>query len=78
MSETLLKLQEEYTDKVKRLKLLDAGIDHGDIDIYVKYLKSDAEEDLTHEVELLVADVRQQNTSQFADASNSGVWSPFK
>lgn len=75
----LSELQQEYTDKLKRLKLLDAGVDYTDIDVYAKYLKSDTAEELENEVELLVADIKQQNTAQdgYGDPGDHSVWRPF-
>lgn len=79
MSDKLEQLQQEYADKLKRLKLLDAGVDHSDVDVYVKYLKSDDEQELEEEAQAIVADIKQQNTAQdsFGDPSQGTTWKIF-
>lgn len=76
MNEKLEQTKAEYIDKLKRLKLAQAGFDYSNIDNYVKYLKTDDEKELEKEAEALLADVRQHNTATdvYIDAT---AWKPF-
>lgn len=60
----LEELKREYTEKYKRLALLDCGIDYTDIDTYVKYLTSDDEKQIKQQAEELAQDIDAHNTAK--------------
>jgi len=76
MSEKLEQSKSEYIDKLKRLKLLEAGIEYSEVDTYVKYLKSDNAEEIEEEAQAIVADIKQQNTTTDVYHDKT-VWKPF-
>lgn len=77
MSEQLNELKSEYTDKLRRLKLLEAGVDYGQIDTYIKYLTSDSADEIEKQAAEIVADIKQQGS--FGDVYiDERTWRPFK
>ena len=64
MSEKLEQARAEYLDRLKRVKLLEAGVDYSDVDVYVKYLQSNEEEEIEQEAAAIVADIKKQSTVQ--------------
>ena len=76
MDDKLTKAQEEYIDKLNRLKLLEAGLEYVDVDTDVKCLKSDNEEEIEEEAQAIVADIKQQNTTTDVYHDKT-VWKPF-
>ena len=66
----------EYTDKLKRVKLLEAGVDYTDVNVFVKYLKSDDPEEIEEEAQAIVADIEQHNTATDVN-HNKTTWKPF-
>lgn len=59
MSEELERIKSDYTTKLKKLKLLEAGVDYTDLDVYVKYISADNEEEIEKQAQELVADIKQ-------------------
>lgn len=77
MSEQLNELKSEYTDKLRRLKLLEAGVDYGEIDTYIKYLSANKSSEIEKQAAELVADIKQQGS--FGDVYiDERTWRPFK
>ncbi|MFS0614820.1 hypothetical protein [Lederbergia ruris] len=77
MSEQLTGLKSEYTDKLRRLKLLEAGVEYGQIDTYIKYLTSDSADEIEKQAAELVADIKQQDN--YGDVYiDDRTWRPFK
>ena len=64
MSDKLEQAKTEYIDKLKRVKLLEAGVDYSDVDVYVKYLQAEDEEEIEEEAQAIVADIKQHSTVQ--------------
>lgn len=76
MSEKLEQAKSNYLEKLKKVKLLEAGVDHSDVDVYVKYLKSDDEQELEEEAQAIVADINGEDG--FGDTSqNRTTWKIF-
>lgn len=76
MSEKLEQAKSNYLEKLKRVKLLEAGVNHSDVDVYVKYLKSDDEQELEEEAQAIVADINGEDG--FGDPSqNRTTWKIF-
>lgn len=66
----------DYIEKLKKVKLLDAGIDYDDVDRYIKYIDADSEEEINRQANELADDINQQ--SQLADVYiDEHVWKPF-
>ncbi|GIN58092.1 hypothetical protein J8TS2_24110 [Lederbergia ruris] len=78
MSEQLTGLKSEYTDKLRRLKLLEAGVDYGEIDTYIKYLSADKSDEIEKQAAELVADIEQKSNFGDAYCDDKKVWNPFK
>ncbi|MDY0409967.1 hypothetical protein ACFFIS_04745 [Virgibacillus soli] len=76
MSKKLTQARADYTDKLKRLKLLEAGVDYNDVDTYVKYLASDDEKEIEKEAQAIVADIKQQSTATDV-YHDERTWKPF-
>ena len=76
MSDKLEQARAEYIDKLRKLKLLEAGVDYGDVDVYVKYLQADNADELEQEAAAIVADIKQQSTVQDAYIDER-IWKPF-
>ena len=76
MDGNLDEIKTSYTDKLKRLKLLEAGVKYDDVDNYVKYIKSEDEGEIEKEAQMLVADIKQQDTATNLSI-NKSVWKPF-
>lgn len=77
MSEKLEQAKADYLTKLKKVKLAEAGIDYNDLDVYVKYINADSEEEIEKEAQAIVADVKQQNKN-FGDVrQDDKVWRPF-
>lgn len=76
MSEKLEQAKTEYLDKLKRVKLLEAGVDYSDVDVYVKYLQADNVDELEQEAAAIVADIKQQSTVQDTYIDER-IWKPF-
>lgn len=74
MSEQLEQVRKDYEDKLKRLALLEAGVDYTDVDKYVKYLKSD--DDVDSQAQAIVNDINQEDN--YGDPSQGTSWSPFR
>ena len=73
MSEELERLKNDYTTKLKKLKLLEAGIDITGVDKYVKYINASDEKEIEKQVQELIADIKQHNTAK----DNKKTWKPF-
>lgn len=78
MSNKLDQAKSDYIEKLKKVKLAEAGIDdYNDLDVYVKYISAESEKEIEKEAQAIVADVKQQNKN-FADAYiDKRVWKPF-
>lgn len=76
MSEKLDVIKSEYISKLRKLSLLDAGMNYNDIETYEHYLKSDEPEELEQEAQAIVSDVNQEDN--FGDPSeNRTTWKIF-
>ena len=58
-------LQQTYISRLKKLALLDAGIDYSDLSTYEKYLTSNDEQEIKQQAEELAADISAHNTARF-------------
>lgn len=79
MSEQLTELEQtkaEYIEKLRKVKLVEAGVDIGDVDIYVKYISADDSEGIEKEVQEIVADIEQHNTATDV-YHDKRAWKPF-
>lgn len=76
MSEKHEQVKAEYIDKLRKVKLLEAGIDMADVDVYTKYINADDEEAIEKQAQALVADIQQQNTATDV-YHDERVWKPF-
>ena len=63
-------LQQAYVSKLKKLALLDAGIDYSDLSTYEKYLTSNDEQEIKQQAEELAADISAHNTARI-DTNNT-------
>lgn len=73
MSEELERVKSDYLAKLKKLKLLEAGVDYTDLDVYIKYISADNEEEIEKQVAELVTDIEQHNTAK----ADKKTWRPF-
>lgn len=73
MSEELERVKGDYLAKLKKLKLLEAGIDISGVDKYVKYINASDEKEIEKQVQELIADIKQHNTAK----DNKKIWRPF-
>ena len=73
MSEELERIKSDYLTKLKKLKLLEAGIDITAADKYVKYIKASDEKEIEKQVQELIADIAQHNTGKL----DKKTWKPF-
>lgn len=73
MSEELERIKSDYLTKLKKLKLLEAGVDITGVDAYVKYIKADNEDEIEKQARELVADIEQHNTAK----ADKKTWRPF-
>jgi len=76
LNDKLEQTKSEYLDKLKRVKLLEAGVDYSDVETYTKYLQSDDEEGIEQEAQAIVADIKQQSTVQ-DNYIDERVWRVF-
>jgi len=76
LNDKLEQAKTEYIDKLKRVKLLEAGVDYSDVETYTKYLQSDDEEGIEQEAQEIVADIKKQSTVQDAYIDER-IWKPF-
>lgn len=76
MSEKLEQAKNEYLTKLKKVKLLEAGVDYNDLDIYAKYINADSKEEIEKEAQAIVADIEQHHTATDVYIDNR-VWKPF-
>lgn len=77
MSNKLDQAKSDYIEKLKKVKLAEAGIDYNDLDVYVKYINAEDEKEIVKEAQAIVADVKQQNKN-FGDVyQDDKVWRPF-
>lgn len=81
MSEKLEQAKSEYIEKLKRVKLIEAGVGIDDVDRYIKYIDSTDAETIEQEAQAIVSDINQQDG--FGDVYNQlleeskNVWKPF-
>ena len=73
MSEELERVKGDYLAKLKKLKLLEAGIDISGVDKYVKYINAADEKEIEKQVQELIADIAQHNTGKL----DKKTWKPF-
>lgn len=72
----LEKVKAGYIEKLKKVRLLDAGIDYDDVDTYVKYIDADSEKEIERQANELADDINKQ--SQFSDVYiDNRTWKPF-
>lgn len=77
MSGKLEQAKANYIEKLKRVKLIEAGIDYNDVSTYVKYINAVNSDEIDREVAEIVADINQQ--TQFSDGYQAPrSWNPFK
>lgn len=72
-NEELERLKNDYTTKLKKLKLLEAGVDISGVDKYVKYISADNEKEIEKQVAELITDIEQHNTAKL----DKKTWRPF-
>ncbi len=72
-SEELERVKGDYLAKLKKLKLLEAGVDITAADKYVKYIKASDEKEIEKQVQELIADIEQHNTAKL----DKKTWRPF-
>lgn len=76
MSEKLSQVRAEYLEKLRKVKLIEAGVDYTDVDIYTKYISAEKPEEIEKEARAIVADIKQQHTATDAH-HDKRVWNPF-
>ena len=72
-SEELARVKSDYLTKLKKLKLLEAGVDITGVDKYVKYINAVDEDEIEKQVAELIADIKQHNTAK----DNKKIWQLF-
>lgn len=77
MNKKLEQARENYLEKLKKVKLVEAGIEYSDADIYAKYVTADKPEEIEKEANEIVADVKKQNTAVTDTHHDKRVWNPF-
>lgn len=77
MSEKLVQAKSEYLDKLRKVKLAEAGVDISEVDVYAKYISAEKPGDIEKEAREIYSDIRQQNTATDVH-HDSRVWNPFK
>ena len=80
MSEEKLTVLEQaradYLDKLRKVKLAEAGVDISDVETYSKYISADKPAEIEAEAQAIVADIKQRNT--MADVRHDNrKWNPF-
>lgn len=76
MSEKLEQAKIEYLEKLKQVKLIEAGIGLADLGVYTKYISASDEAEIERQAAQLVTDVKQHNS--FGDVyRDDKVWRPF-
>lgn len=76
MSEKLNAKRKEYIEKLKRLKLAEAGVAYDDLDTYVKYLNADSKEEIEKQAQAIVSDIKQHHPA-LDSYRNNHIWKPF-
>lgn len=78
MGNKLEQAKADYLTKLKKVKLAEAGIDdYNDLDVYVKYINADSEEEIEKEAQAIVADIKQQITATDVH-HDPRLWNPFE
>ena len=73
MSEELERIKREYLTKLKKLKLLEAGVDITYFNTYLKYINASNEKEIEKQVAELITDIEQHNTVGL----NKKTWRPL-
>ena len=76
MSNKLDQAKSDYIEKLKKVKLAEAGIDYNDLDVYVKYISAEDEKEIEKEAQAIVADLKQHNTATDVH-HDPRSWNPF-
>lgn len=66
----------DYLTKLKKVKLLEAGIDYNDVDVYIKYINAEDEKEIERQAAEIVADIKQHNTATDVYIDDR-AWKPF-
>jgi len=61
-------IKREYDSKLKKLALLNAGMDFNEVDAYIKYITADNEQEIEQQALELSEDISAHNTAYFGDA----------
>lgn len=69
----LYKVKSDYLTKLKKVKLIEAGVDITAADTYIKYISAEKPEEIEKQVQELIADIKQHNTAK----DNKKIWRPF-
>lgn len=77
MSGKLEQARTEYLEKLRKVKLIEAGVDYSDVGIYTKYISADKPEEIEKEARAIVADIKQKNTAAPDAHHDKRVWNPF-
>lgn len=78
IKEKLEAAKAEYIEKLKRLALLEQGVDYSDVDNYTKYITAEDEEEIETEAEALADDLKAQNTARTDVYHDRRSFNPFK
>lgn len=76
MNEELEQVKKDYLDKLRKVKLIEAGIDINEVDRYVKYVNVDDEQEIEEQANTIAADANRKPNyiNQHVD---SRTWKPF-
>lgn len=72
-SEELARIKSDYLTKLKKLKLLEAGVDITGVDKYIKYISAEKPEEIEKQVAELITDIERHNTAKL----DKKTWNPF-
>lgn len=76
MSEKLSQARTEYLEKLRKVKLLEAGVDYSDVDIYTKYINAEKPADIEKEARAIADDIKENNTATDVN-HDTRKWNPF-
>lgn len=71
----LEKLKAEYVEKLRQVKLAEAGISIDEVDTYTRYIDAEDEADIEKQAQKVVADVKGTGKPQVRDEK---TWNPFE
>ena len=76
MSEKLDAVKAEYIEKLRKVKLLEAGIPHDSVSVYEKYITAEKPTEIEKQAQEIYADIKQQNTATDFHIDKRS-WNPF-